>query len=371
MKVDSEYYLHLFREILKSINNEYNDNYDHLRFGTLERKSTLSIKNSLKRKLNDKGYFHESNLNNIANKIGDAEWVGNFAYLYNILEDSESKNLLIKIVAFRLLGHEKVKLPLSSSKYWKDLKMIEFHQSKDESIDIDFMKFKMPLTDLSFLGLPIKIYYTSSGINIDFIIKQYELHRNGIHIQAEPGEVVIDGGGCFGDTALYFSNKVQEFGGVHVFEFIPDNIKIFEKNISINPQFKSVINLIENPLWVESGVEVYYQSNGPGSRVSFQLFEGYSGKTKTLSIDDYVDNAGLKRVDFIKMDIEGAERNALAGAKKTLKVYKPKLAIALYHSTEDFEVIPKFISGLDLGYKFYLSHATIFEEETMLFASIN
>ncbi|MBK8611207.1 MAG: FkbM family methyltransferase [Chitinophagaceae bacterium] len=78
----------------------------------------------------------------------------------------------------------------------------------------------------------------------------------------------------------------------------------------------------------------------------------------------------MDKVDFIKMDIEGAELNAIMGAKGTLVKYRPKLAIAIYHSLSDFYTIAEFIKSLDLGYKFYLQHTTIHAEETVLFAEI-
>ena len=58
-------------------------------------------------------------------------------------------------------------------------------------------------------------------------------------------------------------------------------------------------------------------------------FEGYTDRAKTLSIDDYYNLKKLPKIDFIKMDIEGAEIFALQGARETIKEFKPKLALAL------------------------------------------
>ena len=74
-----------------------------------------------------------------------------------------------------------------------------------------------------------------------------------------------------------------------------------------------------------------------------------------------------KKVDFIKLDIEGAEMNALKGAVQTIRRFKPKLAVALYHSIDDFERIPKLIREILPEYKFWFSHSTIYMEESMLF----
>jgi hypothetical protein len=76
------------------------------------------------------------------------------------------------------------------------------------------------------------------------------------------------------------------------------------------------------------------------------------------------------RIDFIKMDIEGAELPALKGAVKTIRKFKPKLAIAIYHSWDDFTGLPAFINSLDLGYRLFIGHYTIHAEETILFAEV-
>lgn len=86
------------------------------------------------------------------------------------------------------------------------------------------------------------------------------------------------------------------------------------------------------------------------------------------TIDSFVEEHGT-RVDFIKMDIEGAELNALYGAVETLKSQKPMLAICIYHNDgEDLLTIPLFLANLNLGYKFYVRKYYISRTETVLCA---
>lgn len=361
-------------EVVTTVNNSHEDNYDEHRFGkeVQRRKPSHTLKSKAISAINKQGFYNDFNNHLFSKQLGTFDFpFTDFIHLYNLLEDKSSKDLLIKIVAYRLLGHKKVKLPLNTPDYWQNLRMVEEHQSKVDIYPMEFRHMKFPMTDLGFLGLPIRMYSSALGINIDFIIKQYELHRNEVQIQAEEGETVIDGGGCYGDTALYFANKIGSNGKVYSFEFIPDNIELFNKNIQLNPRLTSQIELIDRPLWSQSGDDLYYLSNGPASIVLPEVFDGYTGQTSTLTIDDLVSQKSLQTVDFIKLDIEGAELSALRGAINTLKSFRPKLAVALYHKTEDFNTIPRFISELDLGYKFYLSHATIHAEETMLFAKMN
>ena len=60
--------------------------------------------------------------------------------------------------------------------------------------------------------------------------------------------------------------------------------------------------------------------------------------------DDMIGELKLDRVDFIKMDIEGAERHALTGARRLLAAHKPRLAICIYHEADDPEVVPCWCS---------------------------
>ena len=91
--------------------------------------------------------------------------------------------------------------------------------------------------------------------------------------------------------------------------------------------------------------------------------------TEIIKLDDI--DYMRKKIDFIKMDIEGAEFNALKGAEKTIRKFMPNLAISLYHSLEDFISIPIYLNSLNLNYKFYLDHHTIYQNETVLFAIPN
>ncbi|NJM81008.1 MAG: FkbM family methyltransferase [Flavobacterium sp.] len=138
--------------------------------------------------------------------------------------------------------------------------------------------------------------------------------------------------------------------------------------MAFNPVLKEKIELIERPVSDSSNNNIYFKDNGPGSSISFSPFDEQTGAAKTITIDDFVNFKENIKVDFIKMDIEGAEIIALQGAIETIKKYRPKLAIAIYHSIEDFATIPNWILDLNLDYEIYLGHYTIHAEETVCFA---
>jgi hypothetical protein len=77
-----------------------------------------------------------------------------------------------------------------------------------------------------------------------------------------------------------------------------------------------------------------------------------AGVTVPLTtIDKLKAELKLSRVDFIKMDIEGAERQALEGARQTISTNKPRLAIATEHLPDDPARIPQIVRGLWAGYR--------------------
>ncbi len=365
----------IFKDLLqKSIEhnfeNNYSDNYDQYRFGSETddvKENTNLITKLFKQAYHQTALSKKRALKSYQNSIN---YISNeFDYLYEHLDNEESRELLIDIAAFRILGYKKVKLPLNTPKLWADLNRVDEMKGL-ETIDPHFMNFILNEFDLHSLGYPIKLFFSTIGIVIDFIIKQYEYRGNNISIKAEEGDIVIDGGACWGDTALYFANQIGFQGKVFSFEFIPGNLQIFDRNLSLNPNLSPVIEKVEHPIGEKSGEQMYYTDFGPGSTVSFERLSEKQGEVYTKSIDDLVLEKKLSKVNFIKLDIEGAELAALKGAEKTILKYKPKIAVALYHNIEDFKTIPQYLKSLLPDYNFYLSHCTIHSEETILFAQV-
>lgn len=361
----------LIKIILESLGNNFNDNYNEFRYGPQIEKIRKEPywKKLIRKKLRQKHFVYCTPLDIISAVSCFDKHICKFEYLYNILNDEKSKDLLIKILAYRLLGHKKIKLPTNNSDYWRSLSHIDSIANKEDFVEKEFSEnWKLYRFNLNQIDLPFDLYYTSGGVYIEFILKQYEYHSDDFTIKVQKGDVVIDAGGCWGDTALYFANEVGSSGKIYSFEFMPNNLAIMERNLSLNPKLNNTIVIIKSPLWDKSDINVYYTDNGPGSSVVIDKEDGSTGKAITISIDDFVVRNDIEKVDFIKMDIENAEIFALKGAEKTIKRFKPKLAIALYHKVDDFYDIPNFINSLNLGYKFYLGHYTIHAEETILFA---
>jgi FkbM family methyltransferase len=358
----------VYREVLSNVRNVWHDNHDRFRYGELpaRKKLRLWVLEALKRV----NFFylpdHESGMFVEMGRI----FAEDIEFLYDRLSDLRSKDLLVRILSYKILGFFRYKLPLSSPEYWRQIDDVRKYRLED----VDFVtthwgnrKRTYFRYDIRPLGLPLQLYSNEQSILTEFVLKQYEYSNQGLRIGVTEGDTVIEGGACYGDTALHFAALAGERGQVHSFEFVPGNICICKQNIALNPACRRVIQLVERPMWNETDVSMYYAENGPASRVSLEPFAGGT-EVRTYTIDDMVRDRKLNRIDFIKMDIEGAELNAICGAAETIRRDKPKLAIALYHSFADFIRLPKKIIELNPHYRLYLGHFTIHREETILYA---
>ena len=183
-------------------------------------------------------------------------------------------------------------------------------------------------------------------------------------VGAKEGDVVLDCGVYTGNTALYFSSCVGETGIVHAFEAMPSNFEVLAENLK-EAGLSNV--LAYNFAICEGKKKVRFNEDGGSSRAS------NSGKVEVqgISIDEFVDEYQIQRVDYLKMDIEGSECSGLEGGIKTIRTFRPKLAICVYHKPSDFIDIPAKILAICPDYQFYLGHSSHRHMETVLFAIAN
>jgi len=185
------------------------------------------------------------------------------------------------------------------------------------------------------------------------IIKEIaaEIGRDGVYEFAEvsvwPGDVVLDVGAHLG---LFTRLALERGAGLVVgFEPEPVNAECLRKTFGDQIRRGSV-KVMEAAAWSSQGTLKFerppLKNTGTG-RVS-----GTGGQSvRATTIDAAVRELGLQRVDFIKMDIEGSERHALAGAQQALRSFAPKLAICVYHLPDDRDVIPRLVKQLNPEYE--------------------
>ena len=136
------------------------------------------------------------------------------------------------------------------------------------------------------------------------------------------------------------------------------------QNFSRNPELADRITIVPFAVWGTSGEIMNFADSGPGSHLS----SNGGVLVETISIDDFIDTNEVSKIDFIKMDIEGSEANAIKGAANSIRRFKPKLAISAYHKIDDLLTLPSLIRRIEPSYEFFLEHYTVHQEETVLYA---
>ncbi|MDR0286845.1 MAG: FkbM family methyltransferase [Clostridiales bacterium] len=163
-------------------------------------------------------------------------------------------------------------------------------------------------------------------------------------VTVNENDIVIDAGSSVGEFCAYTASKKAL---CYAFEPTKSRFDELCKTAQLN---KGCIIPVKKGLSDSCGnIEIMTDIMSP----SFVLTKG-GGKTETIEVitlDKYVEETGLKKVDFIKSDIEGAERNLLMGARNVLKKFSPKLSICTYHLPDDPEVLAKIIMEANPKYK--------------------
>lgn len=174
-------------------------------------------------------------------------------------------------------------------------------------------------------------------------------------------EVFIDGGAYIGDTAKEFLNHYQVGKNYKLYLWEPDH----KNNNTIEKMLEKSVNYTVKPfaMWSKRAT-LMFSNDGTGESV---LTDGYGIQIEADSIDN---QHGNERVTFVKMDIEGAEIEALKGAKKTIETQKPKLAICIYHEYEHLYSIPLMLKEMVPEYKIYIRHHSDTASETVCYATI-
>ncbi|MEF2230919.1 MAG: FkbM family methyltransferase [Pseudodesulfovibrio sp.] len=164
----------------------------------------------------------------------------------------------------------------------------------------------------------------------------------------EPGDTVLDVGAFLGDSAVAFSRLVGEAGRVYSIEALADQFEALKRNLArfhcgnVVPCFNAAWNRNE---------ELRISANRGSSSIG-----GNENPVPGIRLDDFVAERGIGRVDFIKMDIEGAEQEAIEGGTEIIRRFRPKLALSAYHKPEDIHLLMSMVSELNPGYRFYLRH---------------
>src|SRR5574344_775665 len=181
----------------------------------------------------------------------------------------------------------------------------------------------------------------------------------------QKGDTIIDVGiSEWYPELTKYSEIAGENGKVLAFEASSIEFAKIEK--TLDKKKYNNIELINLGLWDKE--ETLKISNDIGG--SSVIFD-YLNKTtdcKLVKLDDYVNEHNINKVDYIKMDIEGAEPKALQGAEETIKRFRPTMAICIYHDPSHLFELINYINSLYLYYNFHLCHHSTYFPETVMYA---
>ena len=272
----------------------------------------------------------------------------NFNIFYDMLKDNISKKFFKKAIIYRYML---AFYPEAFGNIKNSMHLV----FKYSIVNIFYWIFKRILFIIQRFKYPLEI-----EVFITFYIfglKQYNI-KNIFEVKNDA--VVFDIGAFKGDTAYFFSKKCSNKARIYAFEPDENNYKILLK---IKDKYKLNNVIASNILFSNSETEINFLSmdlNRPAV------------KMKSTTIDKFVEENNIEKIYYIKMDVEGAEKNILEGSIKTIKKFKPSLAIAIYHGgklfMEDFYNIPIFIKNvINKDYEYYIRTFSPWGGETILF----
>lgn len=196
---------------------------------------------------------------------------------------------------------------------------------------------------------------------------------------------VMSGKEYFDDDVVKLANNeafldVGAYKGNAIFEFVKRTSAKYDAIIGFEPD-KKTFGILRKAV-AENGIQkVELYNKGAWDKPGFlHFFEGRGGSSRFLETTDLVSSANYVEVDtidnilhgrcitYVSMDVEGAEHFAILGAEQTIRKWKPKIAVCVYHKREDLFDLLLLLKSFIPEYRFYLRHYTNNQTETVLYA---
>ncbi len=180
-------------------------------------------------------------------------------------------------------------------------------------------------------------------------------------VGAMRGDIVMDVGAYDGDTAVVYSDRVGSRGRVMALE---PSVANYEKLVQrIRTQHLTNVTPLLLGAWNSDSVLRFKEGAGASAKI------GDDGNVQVVvaPVDNLVADHRLPRIDVLKLDVEGAEKAALEGARKSLERFRPTLHISIYHRFDDLFELPLMLSEWLPRYRWYMGHHSYYQMETDLY----
>lgn len=241
----------------------------------------------------------------------------------------------------------------------------KFFEFMDEEFRDENDCYKFTLNDGSEFQLPIpslndrKIYRTEL---FDLVLpylcgypeRSLPFHEGPYeygNVKLSKNDIVMDLGANFGMFSAYASAKGCE---VYAFEPTVETLDTYlRKTVELNPNIICTDLAVSNSDGFQEFIIDKKDNRCNGIAMTKTNLLNHAEEkifVPTTTVDCFVSSNNLKKVDFIKADIEGAERLMLSGAKEVLKEFEPNLSICYYHLLDDYKVLRELILDANPNY---------------------
>jgi FkbM family methyltransferase len=176
--------------------------------------------------------------------------------------------------------------------------------------------------------------------------------REGVLPQIEPGDVAVDVGAWIGA----FTRVALSRGAARVvaIEPVPVNIECLRLNFA-DEIADGRVTLIEKAAWreqAEVGMVREGDWNPQSSTKGYNIVEGGGElRVEAQTLDAMIEDLGLERLDILNLDIEGAERDALPGAERTIARFEPQIIMCTHHKPDDKPLLVNMVLAIHPQYE--------------------
>ena len=174
-------------------------------------------------------------------------------------------------------------------------------------------------------------------------------------------QIFVDGGSFDLSDSLDFIRKYKNRVN-KIYAFEPDGGMYNKIRDYLDKNEIENISIYNYALWCE---DTYLNFDSDMGRACSSISQNSKTAVKAIALDNFLPNKD--DITFIKFDIEGAELQALKGARTIIARCIPTLAICIYHKPEDYYIIPQYILSIFPKYKLYMRHYHYTAHETVLY----
>lgn len=219
------------------------------------------------------------------------------------------------------------------------------YQLKEDNLLHD-LEINFTYSIQSDIGYSLYLYKKFEQDEIDFVFKK---------LQQLKSAVIFDIGANIGLHSVIWANKVN--CKIYAFEPSRSTSKLLAENIALH-QLENNITIFPLAFSDKKGKADFFQSVDDGysslkNTNRKQIINKY--EVEVITIDDFINEHGLNKIDFIKIDVEGLEKEVLKGGINSFQKLKPDLFVEIYKGTNSNKNPEATIGMLvDIGYKAFV-----------------